>query len=193
MDRIVGIDLSLTSCGIGVITRRSGGTCIANCSTIVSRGRRADGLPERAARIARLAADVVHHAAGAVLVVVEGPSHGSRGGSPLDRHGLWWRVAGELLDRGVPLAVCAPATRAKFAAGSGRADKAAVSSAVSRLWPELELANADEADAVALAHAGAVALGWDVVTLSRHREALSAVAWPAVAPVCADVWPVPAA
>lgn len=178
MERIAGLDLSLTSCGVGVITRRGDGTCIANCSTFTSRGKRDDGLPERAARIADLAAGVVRHAANAELVVIEGPSHGSRGGSPLDRHGLWWRVAAELIGRGVPVAVCAPATRAKFAAGSGRADKAAVSSAVSRLWPDLSVANADEADAVALAHAGAVRLGWDVVTLERHRDALWAVRWP---------------
>lgn len=179
MDRIVGLDLSLTSCGIAVITRRTDTNCIANCSTFTSRGKRDDGLPERAARIADLAADVVRHASNAELVVLEGPSYGSRGGSPLDRHGLWWRVAGELVDRGVPLGVCAPATRAKFATGSGRGDKAAVSSAVSRLWPQLDISNADEADAVALAHMGAVALGWDVVTLSRHRDALGAVRWPA--------------
>jgi Holliday junction resolvasome RuvABC endonuclease subunit len=179
MDRIAGLDLSLTSCGIGVITRRSDHSCIANCTTITSRGKRDDGLPQRAARIAALAADVVRPASTASLVVLEGPSYGSRGGSPLDRHGLWWRVAGELLERGVPLAVCAPATRAKFAAGSGKADKAAVSSAVSRLWPQLDISNADEADAVVLAHTGAVRLGWDVVTLERHRDALAAIRWPA--------------
>ena len=179
LERIVGLDLSLTSCGVGVITRRVDDTCIAACSTITSRGRRGDGLTERAGRIGALAGEVALAAVPAALVVVEGPSHGSRGGSPLDRHGLWWAVGQELVARSVPVAVCAPATRARFAAGSGKADKAAVSAAVARLWPDLTISNADEADAVALAHAGAVRRGWPVETLARHRDALAAVRWPA--------------
>lgn len=179
MDLIAGIDTSLTSSGIGIITRRVTGDCVASATTITSRGQRGDGLAERATRIAGLA-EAIDQAAGSVaLAVIEAPSYGSKGGSPVDRHHLWWLVVARLIARGVPVAVCAPATRAKFATGNGKAHKAAVSAAVTRLWPTLELANSDEADAVALAHAGAVHLGWDVPTLQRHRDVLAAVRWPA--------------
>lgn len=179
MIRIAGLDTSLTSTGIGIITRRVSGDCLATATTITSRGKRNDGLPERATRIAGLA-EAIDHAVGSVaLAVIENPAHGSRGGSPMDRHYLWWLVVSKLIARGVPVAVCAPATRAKFATGSGKADKAAVSAAITRLWPELELTNSDEADAVCLAHAGAVRLGWPVETLQRHRDALAAIHWPA--------------
>jgi len=179
MDRIAGIDISLTSTGLAVITRRTDGTTLATTTTITSRGRRADGLPERATRIAELTTAIDHAAGPCVLAVIEGPAHGATGGSPLDRHHLWWSVIDHLLARGVPVAVCAPATRARFATGNGRADKAAVSAAATRLWPELVIGNADEADALVLVHAGAVALGWSVPTLERHRESLAAIRWPA--------------
>lgn len=96
----------------------------------------------------------------------------------MDHHHLWWLVVARLLGRGVPVAVCAPATRARFATGNERADKAAMSAAVARLWPAVEITHSDVADAVALAHAGAVRLGWPVSTLQRHRDALDGVRWP---------------
>jgi Holliday junction resolvasome RuvABC endonuclease subunit len=179
MDRIVGVDTSLTSTGLAVITSRTDGTTLATTTTITSRGRRDDGLPERNTRIHELAGAIDHAAGPCVLAVVEGPAHGSKGGSPLDRHHLWWLVVSGLLARGAPVAVCAPATRARFATGNGRADKAAVSAAISRCWPDLPIENADEADALVLAQAGAVAMGWAVVTLQRHHDALEAIRWPA--------------
>lgn len=179
MDRVAGIDTSLTSSGVAIITRRVSGDCIATTTTITSRGKRDDGLPERANRMTGLAGDIDRAAGPAVLVVIENPAHGAKGGSPMDRHHLWWLVVARLITRGVPVALCAPATRAKFATGTGRADKAAVSAAVTRLWPGLELANSDEADALALAHAGAVRLGWEVPTLQRHHDALAGIRWPA--------------
>lgn len=135
MQRVAGIDTSLTSSGIGIITRRGDGVCLASATTITSRGRRADGLPERATRITELAQAIDRAVGPVVLAVVESPAHGAQGGSPMDRHHLWWLIVGRLLARGVPVAVCAPATRAKFATGTGRADKAAVAAAIARLWP----------------------------------------------------------
>lgn len=179
MQRVAGLDLSLTSSGIGIITQRTDGTCIAAATTLTSRGKRADGLPERATRIETLAEEIDRAVGPVALAVVEAPLPTTKGGSPADRHYVWWLVVSRLLKRGVPVAIAAPASRAKFATGSGRADKAAVSAAVCRLWPDLAIANSDEADAVALAHAGAVHLDWDVNTFQYHRDALSAFRWPA--------------
>ena len=178
MRRVAGADLSLTSSGIAVITQRVDSSCIATATTITSRGRRADGLPERLARIARLAEEIDHAIGTAELVVLEAPSFGSKTASPVDGHHLWMSTAARLTTRGVPIALCVPATRAKAITGSGRADKAAVAAAVARLWPDLVLSNSDEADAVALAHLGAARLGWDVQVLQRHLDAMDAVRWP---------------
>lgn len=178
MQRVVGLDISLTSTGLAIITRRVEGSTLVNTHTITSRGKRDDGLAERAERIADLASHIATLLGNPKLVVIESPAFGARGGSTLDRSGLWWRVVGELAARNVPTAVCPPTVRAKFATGKGNADKAAVSAAVARLWPDLEVANSDEADAVALAHAGAVRLGWDVETLARHHDCLAGIRWP---------------
>ena len=172
---VVGLDLSLTCTGIARITTPGP---VVTAISIQSTGRRADTLVDRARRIDTLADKIMEGIGDADLVVMEGPSYGSQGGSPVDRHGLWWAVVGALVRSGVPVAVCAPATRAKALAGHGRADKAAVAAAVCRLYPDVELCNSDESDAVALAHLGAVWLSLPVPTLVRHREALVAIQWP---------------
>lgn len=182
MELIAGIATSLVSSGIGIITRRVSGDCLASATTLTSRGQRGDGLPERATRIAGLAEAIDHAAGAAALAVVEVPAHGCKGGSPMDHHHLWWLVVARLIGRGVPVAVCTPATRARFATGNERADKAAMSGAVARLWPAVEITTSDVADAVALAHAGAVRLGWPVSTLPRHRDALAGIRWPVPPP-----------
>lgn len=40
IQRVVGVDLSLTSCGVAVITQRASGDCIATVATYTSRGKR---------------------------------------------------------------------------------------------------------------------------------------------------------
>lgn len=181
MERVVGLDLSLTSTGIGVVTRRVDGRCLASASTVVSRGKRADVLTDRDKRIGEIVRDVIRVADRATLVVVETLYSGSKGGSLIDRAGLWWRVVHSMHHHDVPVATCVPTTRAKFAAGSGKADKAVVAAAVSRQWPDLTAANNDEYDAVALAHAGAMWLGWNVPELAHQRETVASstgLVWP---------------
>lgn len=184
--RVVGLDLSLTSCGVAVVSRRVDGTTLATCASFTSKGKRADSVADRARRIATLASEVTTGLANPDLVVVEGQSHGSRGGSIVDRAGLWWRVIDGLVARSVPVAVCPPKTRAKAMTGNGSADKAAVSAAVKGLWPDLQIDNGDESDALSLAHLGAVCLGWAVPTLQRHRDALRAIEWPELPAVTAS-------
>jgi Holliday junction resolvasome RuvABC endonuclease subunit len=178
MRRIGGLDTSLTSTGIAIITRRVNGTCLANVTTIASKGKRNASIVSRSERLLNLRNDILHALLGCELVVIEMTAFGMKGGSALDRNGLWWAIVGKLCDIGTPVACCAITTNKKFATGSGRADKAAVSAAVSRLWPEVNITKEDEADALSLAHIGAVKAGWEVPTLQRHRDALPAVAWP---------------
>lgn len=183
MHRVVGLDLSLTCTGIGVITLRSGRPCIASAATVTSKGRRAASLVDRHERLTVLGRDIVHHAAGAELAVIEGPFVGSKGGSPIDRMALFWFVAGALIRREVPVAVIAPTSLKLAITGKGNCDKAALAVALSRLWPDVDVTSSDVSDAVGLAHLGAVYLNWPVETLERHRAVKAE--WP--------IWPDPTA
>lgn len=169
MKRIVGLDLSLTATGIAVVTKTDRGYRLT-ASTVTSKGRRDASVLERDARLRELEAGIVHHAVGAELVVIEAPFSGVRGGSPIDRDGLHWIVYRALIARGVPLALIPPTSLKLAIAGAGNADKAAVSSAVTKMWPDLEIGSSDVADAAGLAHLGAVHWGWGVRTLERHKQ-----------------------
>lgn len=175
---IYGIDLSMVSTGVARIRT----DLIVTTNTIGSVGKRADELSTRSRRITNLADEIVRPVISdeAVLVVIESPSYGSTGASSWDRAGLWWLVVTKLNAHNIAVALCAPATRAKYATGSGQADKAAVAAAASKLFPDTEIGNSDEADALILAHIGASYLHWDVGTLVRHRDAMQAVRFPSL-------------
>jgi len=184
---VLGIDPSLTGTGVARIYKD--GTVFVN--HFGRKGRRNETLIDRAARVRFIMQSVTGWIYGAncwglavnsmgetlpVLTVIEAPSHGSRGGSAWDRAYLWWELVNKVaVDR---VATCVPATRAKWATGTGRSDKAAVSAAVARLWPLIELDCSDCADALALATIGAQHLGWDVPRLARHESCLAVVKWP---------------
>lgn len=172
---VIGIDLSLVSTGVATVL--PGGQ--AYTRSVTSTGKRDDSLADRVGRIRGLAEDITDGAADCDLVVIEAAAYSRGAGSgSWDRAGLWWAVVQRLASRGVPVALCAPSTRAKWAAGTGKADKAAVAAAMARLFPDVEIANSDEADALALAHIGAVHAGYPVATLARHdTKAMAAVKW----------------
>jgi crossover junction endodeoxyribonuclease RuvC len=183
MRRIGGLDTSLTSTGVAIITRRTNATCIANVSIIRTDGSLKDPLEKTSRRLLDIRNKVIHAVALCELIVIELPAIGAKGGRALDRNGLWWAIVGRLIDLNIPVACCAISTNKKFMTGSGNAGKGAMCSAITRLWPEVQLSNKmtqaeDEADALSLAHIGAVKAGWEVPTLQRHRDALPAVAWP---------------
>lgn len=150
-------------------------------STVTSKGKRAASLVDRHARLTELGDDILHHAAMCDLVVIEGPFTGPKGGSPIDRHALFWFVAGGLIRREVSVAVVAPTSLKLAIAGKGNADKAALAVALMRLWPDVDVTSSDVSDAAGLAHLGAVWLGMDVPTLERHRTVKAE--WPESSPV----------
>lgn len=177
VNRVVGIDLSLTCTGVGRIDQPTSTPPVAHATSFTTKGRRADALPDRHERIAGIAREVLLQCVGARLAVIESPSFGSsNAASPLDRYGLWWMIVGDLMRAEVPVATISPASVKLAITGSGRADKAAVAIAVERLWPGMDVSSSDVSDAIGLAHLGAVWLGWDVPTLERHRQVKAA--WP---------------
>jgi crossover junction endodeoxyribonuclease RuvC len=173
----VGLDLSLSSAGIGIVTEGHRGAKLAT-DTIKSvpiktgprdaKGKPTMSLVDRYHRMRDHAAAIVHHAALADLVVIEGLT-GQMGVGGQDKVALWWIITGAMMRRDIPVAVAAPAAMKRVIAGKGGADKVEVALALAKLWPEVNLGGNDSADAGGLAHCGAVALDMSVTTLERHR------------------------
>lgn len=170
--QVLGVDPSITSLGLALITSTS-----VAASAIPSAGKRTDTLAMRDARITALVEGVRPWVPTGALVVIEGPAFGAPGGSTWDRAGLWHRLVNMFTSMDCQVAVAAPGTRAKWATGNGKADKAAVAVAISRLFPEVELENSDSADALVFAAIGAQVLGMRPQTKTR-AESAQKVDWP---------------
>lgn len=178
MSYVIGLDLSLASTGVARIS--SAGQLTTQ--VVESKGKRADTLVDRHHRLTAMTSRILAWDVPPSLAVIEG-CVAVAGGSSLDRHALWWNVVAGLMERNVPVAVIAPSSLKKAIAGHGRADKVAVAMAISRMYPadQDQLTGNDVADAAALAHLGAVRLGWDVNALERHKELVKFTVWPVFA------------
>lgn len=175
---VAGIDLSLTATGVACVFDIDGELAIAT-TTLGAKGRRADDLSTRGTRLRKLRDEIHEACQQPALVVIEGPSFGSLGGSTHDRSGLWWLVVEPFLEADVPVAVVPPMTRAKFATGTGKAKKDDVVAAMTARFPTVGLANDNECDALALAGMGMVKLGRPLDQASATQLAtVSQVAWP---------------
>jgi len=149
----VGLDLSLASTGLAVAVDGR----LEAVGNITSKGKKGDKHAEYMPRIIDMAERIndwlAHMAAGCGhydMGVIEAPSFNSRFGNPHERAGLWWKVYEHLWTAEVPIETISPATRAKFIAGSGRANKEEVLLAAQERWGELVI-NHDIADGVGLA------------------------------------------
>jgi Holliday junction resolvasome RuvABC endonuclease subunit len=185
MSTVVGIDPSLRATGLARITAGGSGA-VLEVDTVATSGHLADPLSARAGRIEGVTAAVLTFALPCDLAVIEQPAYRARGGSVLDRHGLWWSIVAELLGHSVPVAAVEPTRLKVWATGRGDADKAGLSAAVTR-WlaramdspgeADRGLQDSNQADAAALASMGAQHLGL-LPALGRHRAVLDRVAWP---------------
>jgi Holliday junction resolvasome RuvABC endonuclease subunit len=184
---VIGIDPSLTATGIARVDTED--QLYATTTTIASRGSKDADLTSRRDRLAKLVRDIDAHvlglpypdAAPTTLVVIEAPSLGqTRQGGTLDRHGLWWMLIDRIHTLRYPVVAVPPTCRAKYATGKGNADKDTVLLAVARRYPHVDVANNNEADALALAAMGARSLGQPIDDLPQaHLEAMVKVPWPA--------------
>lgn len=182
---VVGIDASLTKTGIGVVA--SDGTAVGKHLTHdrpVEKAKRArygmtdtPTLLERRDCIVRAANQVANNALSATLAVVYDPTGSalSMGAARQDGPGYWWEVVAGLLKQNIPVARVMDKSVRKAITGSGEhgsreANKVATALAVRKLYPTVDIASDDVADALAAAHLGAVALGWKVPTLARHHD-----------------------
>lgn len=164
---VVGIDLSLTGTGLADLNLDRGK--FINVDTYGTKGKRSDNYAARGARLQGMADYITTWAQAGVydpqLVVVEGPSIGSRGGSQFDRSGLWWLVVTTLQMQEIPVLVVPPKTRAKYATGNGNSGKDVVIAHVTEQYGHLygeRIKNDNEADAMVLAAMGARYLGYEI-------------------------------
>lgn len=170
---VVGIDPSLQSTGIAII----GEDAPPELITVRSAGHRADSYGTRHARIDRLASEITAFIKpDDTLVIIEGPALRSTDPGVWDRSGLWWMLYTRIVGLGVPVGVCPPKTRAKWATGNGNADKKAVRAGIQELWPDVVIKNSDVADSLVMCTMAAQIVGMNVPRLDRHALSLPMVA-----------------
>lgn len=158
MRNVYGLDLSLTCTGVAGFNLDTGELVDSYLVRSIPHDRTLRGMQ---LRVARIIAEVVRPLTEPGLVVIESPAYGSRMGSAVERNGLYMLAVHVLLSRGFEVAPCPPATRAKYAAGHGRATKTDVLDNMQRALG-FRARTDDEADALALAALGCRALGRSV-------------------------------
>lgn len=177
---VIGIDSSLTSLGIA--------------SPESADALRWKGAEKGHPRIEWLRTEVLDRTKAADLVVIEGPSYGSKMlPGQHETAGMWWILTHSLWQRNIPYAVASPHNRTIYATGSAfpakdhpkdkraRIAKGMVNAFVVDtlgIWCEGS-GKYDASDAATLAAMGMDWLGYPLVDLpQQQRRALDGVHWP---------------
>ena len=178
---VVGIDPSLRATGIAILRHPTTADTPnrPQLHTIGEDGRRAATYADRGLRLRRQVFKVLKTIPDTTaLAVIEGPAYAATHGGIHERAGLWWALYVGLTARKIPVAVCPPQTRAKFATGKGNASKTEVLDAMRHHWTTATIRNDNESDALALATAGGMRLLWWPTEADHHESALAAIEWP---------------
>lgn len=170
--RVIGLDLSLAATGVAIIDDGA-----VEVHTIRSSAKADASIAERVKRLGHIRWEIDGILTAPTLVVIEGPSFGqSRQGGEHLRAGLWWLIASA---RPTITAEVPPATLKKYATGKGNAAKDAVLLATARRFPNVDLLDNNQADALWLAAMGARYLGQPVDDVPQlNQTAMAAVRWP---------------
>lgn len=192
MRRVSGVDPSLQSTGVAVVTAtgdHGGNTTIHVPGTV----RLTTGviksdvkqLPDQhpavyeTKRVADIVEQVCKSVFGSELVLVESPAYASKMGKAAERAHLYFSLCAAFTVRRIPFDTRTPAQLKKQVTGNGRADKHAVLDAVRSAWGEsgwTEGAAAgrfDRADAAALAWMAAVHCGYRIPANSSQAVSAS--------------------
>jgi len=103
------------------------------------------------------------------LIAMEGLAYGAKGESAWVLPWVFGRVI-ELAEKyDIPLIIVATSARAKYATGNGRSDKDAVLASAIKLWPEADIANNNEGDAVVVGAVGCHYLGFPICASTVYR------------------------
>ena len=158
----VGIDPSLTACGVALI-QECDGEKRREVFTLGRKGKKDETLEQRHDRIMTLVSEIVELILSldvSALVTIEGPAHGGTTGSHHDRSGLWWMIVHEVSNRtGCTIVEVTPTQLKKYATGKGNVSKSEVMAAAIRRYIDVPIANDNEADAFVLAEMGARFIG----------------------------------
>lgn len=169
--KVVGIDLSLTNSGLVVFEDGS--------VKIVSIPSKPTGksISDRLNRITDIVNTIRTYLCDSDLVVIEAPAYAKNVGSSHERSGLWWMVANVANEESDKVVEIPPTCRAKYGSSRGNAGKDEVLLAVARRYPEYEVKNNDEADALLLMAIGCRLLGSPIEQdlPASHLEALKKV------------------
>lgn len=177
MTTVLGIDPSLTGTGIAFI---DGYGHVTDLLTIKTKPT-TDDIASRLARFEHILGEFGSAIDYADLVVIEQPAYSSRTGKQHDRSGLWWAIANAVIHRcEKPLVEVTPSARATYATGKGNAGKDTVIANVVRRYPNVDVQDNNQADALVLAAMGARHLGTPIEESlpQSHLRALEKVAWP---------------
>ena len=102
------------------------------------------------------------------LIAIEALAYGAKGDSAWVLPWIFGRVI-ELAEKyDIPLLVVGTTARAKFVTGKGTADKDTVMLTVAKRWPEAEVSNNNEADALAVAAVGCYHQGWPICEPTQY-------------------------
>lgn len=185
---VIGLDSSLTSLGIATPD-----------SADALRWKHED---KGHARVEWLRAEVLDRSKHADLVVIEGPSYGSKMlPGQHETAGLWWILTHGLWRLGIPYAVASPHSRTIYATGSAfpapkehpKEKRARIAKGMVHTFVVEQLGiwcegggKYDASDAMTLAAMGLDWLGHPLVTVPKQqRRALNGVHWPAAIPAVA--------
>lgn len=174
---MLGLDLSLTSTGVAYF--QPGHSPVLGL--ITSKGAQKETLLEREARQMKLLGEINKYFDAMPedsLVVVEGPSYGSRHGKQWDRAGFWWRVVDSALLTHKVVEI-PPMCRARYATGRGNSHKDKVIISLVRRYPDVDIQENNTADAFALGVMGCRALGYPVEENlpTQHLSGMNSVDW----------------
>jgi Holliday junction resolvasome RuvABC endonuclease subunit len=174
----MGVDPSLTGTGLAAWGPADGWAT----RTIVTKGTNVDTEDRTHLRLRNITGKVLQFAytVGAEVVVIESPTFSSNTGHARDRAGLFWLMYDALVAAEYRVAVVKANTRIRYALGKGAGSKDAVLARTIRMYPEAEIRNNNEADAVLLAAMGARWADRPCDSDAAHRlDAVRRVAWPA--------------
>lgn len=162
--RVLGVDQSLTCSGLALV-----------CSGRVERVWSLRPKMRGNERLRLIVSSVLEAAQGVDVVVVEGPSMHSQGRSLVQLYGLFTLLTYSLWVAGVRTVVVPPTVRAMYATGRGNANKDAVLLSVARRYPNVDVQDNNQADALAMAALVCRALGEPVAGETVPQAALRAV------------------
>lgn len=166
---VVGFDQSLTSFGIAAI---HGSETTVRRLRYPARKPSQDVRAYQHQRLDYLADGIRSAASGAHVAALEDMTFGAKGDALTDLAGLFWLVRHELWKLRVPYVIINSSHRRKWMTGNGGADKDEVLACAIKAFPQADIRNNDEADALIMAAMTAEHYGCPMAQMPAASTAL---------------------